>query len=233
MSYIFYNNIDSRDLDLVIENVPNIPVTNLEYEIIPIDGGENLTKIKGFSDINFSFDFWYKANEDEYLIKKAMIDNWLLGAKINELFYSSDETKTYKVKQVKISENKTTSRIVRRFTVTFICNGLKYITNGLNSKTITTNGTVLSNFGTYEAKPILKVFGSGNITVNINDSSFTIKNVSDYVILDSEIKECYKDNINFGRNMAGDYPAFSIGKNTIWWSGSVSKLEITPRWRCY
>lgn len=233
MNFIFYNNEDSRDLDLIIENVPIVPATNIEYETIEIDGGENLTRIKGFSDINLSFDFWYKADDDEYFMKKAMIDNWLLNTKSKELFYSADESKTYKVKQIKISETKTSSRIIRRFTATFICNGLKYMTSGLKAQIITTSGIVLNNFGTYEAKPMLKIYGSGNITVSINSSNFTIKNVVDYVAIDSEIKECYKDDINFGRNMTGDYPVFFIGKNTISWSGNVSKLEITPRWRCY
>ncbi len=233
MSYIFYNNVDSRDLDLIIENVPVIPACNIIYETISIDGGENLTKVKGFEDISFSFDFWYKANEDEYFMKKAMIDNWLLNTKSKELFYSADESKTYKVKQIKISETKTTSRIIRRFTATFICNGLKYMTSGLKTKTITTSGMVLNNFGTYESRPMIKIYGNGSITVSINSSNFKIQNVTDYVTIDSEIKECYKDNINFGRNMTGDYLVFFIGKNTISWSGNVSKLEITPRWRCY
>ncbi|NOW02481.1 phage tail protein [Clostridium beijerinckii] len=234
MSFIFYNNLNSLDdLDLIIENIPVIPSCNIIYETISIDGGENLTKIKGFEDISLSFDFWYKANEDEYLMKKSIIDNWLLSSISKELFYSLDEFKTYKVKQVKISETKTTSNIVRHFTATFICNGLKYMTSGLKSKTITTSGTILNNFGTYEAKPILKIYGSGSITLNINNTSFTVKNVVDYVIIDSEIKECYKDNINFGKNMTGDWPVFSIGQNTISWSGSVSKIEVTPYWRCY
>ncbi|AVK50675.1 phage tail protein [Clostridium sp. MF28] len=233
MSYIFYNNVDSRELDLIIENIPVIPACNIEYETIEIDGGENLTKIKGFSDISLSFDFWYKADEDEYFMKKTMIDNWLLNTKSKELFYSADESKTYKVKQIKISETKTSSRIIRRFTATFICNGLKYMTSGLKAQIITTSGMVLNNFGTYESRSLIKIYGSGNITVSINTSSFTIKNVTDYVTIDSEIKECYKNNINFGRNMTGDYPVFFIGKNTISWSGNVSKLEITPRWRCY
>lgn len=232
MNYIFYNNIDSRDLDLIIENIPTIPACNIIYETIPIDGGENLTKIKGFEDITFSFDFWYKATEDEYLMKKAYIDNWILNVKSKYLVYSMDESITYKVKQLKISETKTTSKIIRRFTTTFTCSGLKYMTNGLKPVTLN-SGSVLNNFGTYEAKPLMKIYGSGNITININDKSFTIKNTNDYVVIDSEIKECYRENINKGRDMAGEYPVFSIGQNTVSWSGSITKIEVTPRWRCY
>lgn len=233
MSYIEYNNLISENIEgLKIENIPLVPATSIIYETIEVDGGENLTKIKGFSDIEISFNFVYKANEKEYFMKKARIDNWLLSSTSKYLFYSMDKYKIYKVKQVKISETKTTVRRVRRFTATFVCNGLKYMESGLKSQAIT-SGTILNNFGTYEAKPYLKIYGNGNITININDSSFTIKNVSDYVVVDSEIMECYKDSTNFGRNMTGDYPVFFIGKNIISWSGSIKKVEIVPRWRCY
>ena len=134
---------------------------------------------------------------------------------------------------MKISETKTTSLIVRRFTTTFTCRGLKYMTSGLETNEISSSGIVLNNFGSYESKPLIKIYGSGNITVNAGNKSFTINNVSSYVSVDSEIKECYKDNVNFGKNMTGDWPVFSIGKNTISWSGNVTKLEVTPRWRCY
>jgi len=234
MSFIFYNKSNSiEDLELKIENIPPIPSTNIEYETIKIDGGENLTKVIGFSDIEIQFNFVYKATEEEYLMKKSRIDNWLLSSRSKELFYSLDEYKIYKVKQVKISETKTTSLIVRRFTTTFTCRGLKYMTSGLETNEISSSGIVLNNFGSYESKPLIKIYGSGNITVNAGNKSFTINNVSSYVSVDSEIKECYKDNVNFGKNMTGDWPVFSIGKNTISWSGNVTKLEVTPRWRCY
>lgn len=233
MSYIFYNDLDSRYLDIIIENIPDIPTTNIEYETIEIDGSENLTKIKGLKDIEISFDFAYKTSQDEYLMKKSRIDNWLLSATSKYLFYSSDEDKTYKVKQVKITETKSASRRIKRFTATFTCSGLKYMTSGLKQITAATSGTILNNFATYESKPLLKIYGEGNISININDSNFIVNNVNSYVIIDSEIKECYKDNTNKGRDMTGDWPVFSIGKNTMSWNVSITKIEITPRWRCY
>lgn len=233
MAIVIYNNQSNEDFDIKIENIPSIPSCNILYDTITIDGGENLTKIKGFSDIDISFDFVYKASEDEYIMKKSRIDNWLLSSTSKELLYSLDKYKKYIVKQVKVSETKTTSRIVRRFTVTFICGGLKYMTSGLNVQSFTSNGIELNNFGTYEAKPIIKIYGIGNIIININGNSFTINNVNSYVVIDSQIKECYKDNTNKGKDMTGDYPVFSIGKNIINWTGAVTKLDITPRWRCY
>lgn len=231
LSYIFYNNKSSRDFDLVIENIPSIPTANKIYETIEIDGGENLTKIKGYEDVEISFDFVYKAEQEEFLMKKSLIDSWLLSSTNKYLTYSLDEFSSYLVKQVNISETTTTSRIVRHFTVTFTCRGLKYMTSGLKITPLS-SATVLNNFGIEEAKPLIRIFGSGNITLTINNSSFTIKNVNEYVIIDSEIKECYKNSTNKGKDMTGDYPILSIGKNIISWTGTTIKVELTPRWRC-
>lgn len=232
-SYIFYNNQNSNDLDLIIEKTPDIPTCNIEYETIEIDGGETLTKVKGFKDIALKFEFAYFATPEEYLMKKQRIDTWLLNSVGKYLTYSLDEFTSYKVKQVSISDTTTTSRIMRHFSVTFTCTGLKYMASGLKPIEVISSGITLNNFGSYEAKPLVKIYGTGNISVSIGNKNFIINNVVDYVNVDSEIKECYKDDINKGKDMTGDWPVFSIGKNTITWTGNVTKLEITPRWRCY
>lgn len=233
LSYIFYNNQKSLDLDLIIEKTPEIPSVNIEYETIEIDGGEALTKVKRFKDIPFKFDFAYFADPEEYLMKKSRIDNWLLNSIGKYLIYSLDEFTAYKVKQVSIDSTTTTSRIMRHFSVTFTCQGLKYMTSGLETKTITSSGITLNNFGSYESKPLLKIYGSGNISVSIGSNTFAINNVSSYVNVDSEIKECYKDATNKGRDMTGDWPVLPIGSSLISWAGNITKVEITPRWRCY
>lgn len=233
LSYIDYNNQKSAELDLIIEKTPEIPSANSIYDTITIDGGEALTKIKGFSDIVWKFDFAYIASPEEYLMKKARIDNWLLGNINKYLTYSLDNFISYRVKQVSISNTTTTSRVMRHFSVTFTCTGLKYMSSGLNPVKLS-NGMTLNNFGDYEAKPLLKIYGSGHIYVSIGSNSFTINNVVNYVNIDSEIKECYKDiNINKGKDMIGDWPILPIGSSIVSWTGTVSKIEIIPRWRCY
>jgi phage-related protein len=232
LSYVFYNNQKSLDLDLIIEKTPDIPPSNIDYDVVPIDGGEPLTKNKGFKGITFKIDFVYFAEREEYLMKKSRIDNWLLNSIGNYLTYSLDEFTAYKVKQIQIDNTTTTSRILRHFSVTFTCTGLKYMTSGLRPIELISSA-VLNNFGSYESKPLVKIYGSGNVSVSIGGKSFTVNNVSSYVVVDSEIKECYKDNTNKGRDMVGDYPILPIGPININWTGNVTKLEITPRWRCY
>ena len=232
-SYIFYNNINSNDLGLIIENTPEIPTANFVYDEIEIDGGENLTTKSGFSDIEFKIDFVYFAEPSEYLKKKQRIDSWLLDNVNKYLTYSLDNFSVYRVKKVSIDNTTTTSRTVRHFTVTFSCTGLKYMSSGLDLLELATTGIKINNSGDYESKPLLKIFGSGNITISIGSNSFTVNNVNNYVVIDSELKECYKDSTNMGKNMTGDYPILLVGENTISWTGNVTKVELTPRWRCF
>lgn len=228
MSYIAYGVETSKDYDLKIENIITIPNTEEDIEEIEINGGNNLHIFNGYKDIELNFNFVYVAYQEDFHKIKINIDRWL-KSRADYLYYSGTEEVLYRVINVSISETVTTNRKVRRFTATFLCRGLKYLPNGLRTYT---NNNVLYNWGTYESEPLIKVYGSGNITVNINGNSFTVKNIEDHVVIDSEIKECYKDNTNMGRYMTGEYPVFSIGKNNITWSGNITKVEVIPRWRC-
>lgn len=232
ISYVFYNNKSSKDLGLIIENTPNIPSAKRIYETIEIDGGEPLIKIKGYKDIEISFDFAYMAEQSEYLKKKSIVDNWLLNNVNCYLIYSMDDSASYRVKQIEIGETSTTSRVVRHFTVKFTCRGLRYINTGLEPL-ILNKGITLNNFGIYESKPLIKIYGSGDVELIANSTRFTVKNINEYVSVDSELKKCFKDNTNKGKDMTGEWIDFSIGENIISWNGAVTKVEITPRWRCY
>lgn len=233
MSHIIYNSVNSEEFGLKIENYPEIPAANEEFESIDILGGDSLTVSKGFSNIEIPFNFVYKASNDDFYNRKAKIDAWL-NSKINqELEYSFDKTRYYKVKKVSIGSTKTTSRIVRRFTVTFTIEGLKYLKEGKEQLDIISSTTLYNERANYkEHFPRLKIYGTSG-TVNINNLSFTVKNIDEYIIIDSKMKFAYKEKMNKGRDMTGDWPVFFSGENTISWSGNITKIEVTPNWRCY
>ncbi|OOM80746.1 hypothetical protein CLPUN_12430 [Clostridium puniceum] len=68
----------------------------------------------------------------------------------------------------------------------------------------------MSYFDAYKALLLTKIYVDGNIIINTYYSSLGINNVSSYVTIDSEIKECYNGNINFCTNMIGYYLMFFI-----------------------
>jgi len=99
-----------------------------------------------------------------------------------------------------------------------------------NLITLTALGTVL-NPGTYKSKPIVKIFGTGSIDLTINSTVIHLTNVVDYVTIDSELMDAYKDTTLKNNDMSGDFPELIPGVNNVSWTGNISRIEITPNWR--
>ncbi len=97
---------------------------------------------------------------------------------------------------------------------------------------INTAKLLIRNNTTYYSQPIIKIYGSGNIKLSVNNEIIEIKNLMDCIVLDSELQEAYLDNTNKNDLITGDFPKFEIGENTIQIeSGKVDKMQILPQWR--
>ncbi|MGN1111566.1 MAG: hypothetical protein ACI4RP_00035, partial [Acutalibacteraceae bacterium] len=72
-------------------------------------------------------------------------------------------------------------------------------------------------------------------TLKINDSSFLIKDIDEYIELDFETLNAYKGLVPKNNKISGsDMSTFRLrpGFNNISIIGNASKLEIVPRWCC-
>lgn len=88
----------------------------------------------------------------------------------------------------------------------------------------------------YNSLPYMKITAIGDVTLKVNGLDVVLKNIVEFIELDSEIEECYKlknavmTNEN-NKMYSIEYPVLKPGVNTISWTGNVSKLEVEPRWR--
>ena len=106
-----------------------------------------------------------------------------------------------------------------------------YIESGAIPISLTVPGTI-NNPGTKTSDPLIRVIGSGNITVTINGRLFSLTGVETFLDIDPEITpSVYKNNENVGKKMVGELPYFDIGNNVISWTGAVTEVSILPRWR--
>jgi phage-related protein len=72
----------------------------------------------------------------------------------------------------------------------------------------------------------------GDITLSINNESFGFSDINNYVEIDSEMMNVFKASTARNHTFTGDhFPVFVPGTNTVSWTGSVQRIEITPRWR--
>lgn len=227
---IIIDNVFATQFDLHIINRVNIPVSQKEIETISIAGRNGtLTKELGFLDRIITVNFNFKTrNRDDNMSKKIRnITSLLLNAK--KISFTDDKEVYYKVKAVSISDIERNLRVLGSFSVTFTVDPFAYYSP--NSKILLTNHSKIYNIGTYESEPYIKVFGSGNVTLNINNKEITLKDVNEYMEIDSELKETFKDSVSKNDKKVGEYPAFFVGENTISWTGNITKIEIEPRWR--
>lgn len=101
-------------------------------------------------------------------------------------------------------------------------------------KIVLTAAGEVENKGTVPAYPVIKILGSGDIILTVNNEPFTIADVDTSVTLDSQSRIALdKDGGNCLESTAGKFPVLQRGANTISWTGTVTSVEITrnQRWK--
>ena len=96
--------------------------------------------------------------------------------------------------------------------------------------TLTSDGNV-TNVGTYESLPLIKLTGTGYVVVGINGRAFIYNFDTPYVYIDSQSQEAYYGSTLKNRNLSGDFPKLDVGVNAVSWTGNVTEVVITKRSR--
>lgn len=112
----------------------------------------------------------------------------------------------------------------------FNCKPYKYSFEGERAIELSQAGSIY-NAEAYESKPYIKIFGSGNATLYINNNAYNFTDIADYIEVDSELMNAYKGTTPANNQMKGaGFPIFQPGYNNISWNGGITRLEIVPRW---
>ena len=121
-------------------------------------------------------------------------------------------------------------RDIDTFSVEFSVEPFFYLDSGEIMITSTAAFSLI-NPGNIYSQPLITVYGSGDITLNINSQFVQLTGVETSITMDSKLALCYRDTLNMGAKMTGEYILMDTGTNNIELTGSVTKIEITPRWR--
>lgn len=114
--------------------------------------------------------------------------------------------------------------------IAFNCKPFLYLTTGLNTITLTQAGTV-TNPELFPSYPYIKITGSGDVTLSIGSASFILTAIGPSIEIDSEIMNVYRGATSLNSKMTSDgFPTLEPGANAISWTGTVTKVEIIPRW---
>lgn len=224
---IYINDIADFEYDLCMVDRPSIPTPNRNIEYYEIEGRHGtLHEKKTFSDVELTVTFNLLSEEN---IKKSIrqIKAWLLSA--DTIYFSDEDDVYYIVKNTVIGDIENEIEEYGEFEVTFTLDPFAYAKYSLTS--VTNQSKKIINPGTFESEPIMKVYGVGNITLTVNSNTVTLKDVSNYIVIDSGMKECYKGSTRLNNKMSGSFFVLKRGLNDISWTGNVSKIEVEGKWR--
>ncbi len=232
LSFNFGSKNSFEDYGILISKRPVIPSPKRRVEFVNVPGRDSNIKFDEgtYEDINIVVECTVK-DRNNLSEKLDEIKGWLFNSGESELIFSFQGDRKYIAQVINAIDFKTLYKVIGVFPILFSCRPFKYeVIN--NTITIQSLGDTVNNIGTVESSPIIGVYGSGNITLVINDEEIFLKEISNSITINSVIEDCYgNSNENLNSKMSGDFPKLAPGVNTISWIGSVSKVEVVPNWR--
>lgn len=117
----------------------------------------------------------------------------------------------------------------RTFVVNFRCKPLFHLDSGETAVTVQSGG-FLQNPSGIQARPIITIEGSGDITLLVGTQIIELSDIVNGITIDSELQEAYNGNTLMNEHMTGDFPVLGSGNTAISWTGSVSTVNVIPKW---
>ena len=231
--YFIYDGISSEEFGIKIKKggINNFSSPQRSYETIQVKGrnGDLVIDNGNYENFTLEIECYLDARNSNLNAMSMEIKKWLmsdLGYK--KLILSTDSNYYYEA----ICANKLDiSEMVENFgecLIVFNCKPLKREVFGDSRITLTQSSSLYNNG--LASSPYIKVVGSGDITIDINNQRLVLKGVEEYIEVDTELYNCFKGNVNQNNKMYSDFPVLEEGKNEISFTGSVTQLEILPRW---
>ena len=227
--YFKWNGTDSRTKHIRVPN--RIPIIRPEERVqritIPGRSGE-LTETEGENVYN-SYIQTIEISVDG-LANVHDVETWLKGE--GQVVFDNQPQRSQKARIQGVVTLEKHSRNVDKWkgTVQFYCDPIKKDTAESNI-TITSSGTTVNNPGDMTAYPLIAITGSGAITISAGGNTLTIPDCTSGWVVDSENEWILSGTTPQGNVCSGNFPVLKPGSNTIAFTGSITSLVITPRFR--
>lgn len=236
-AFFEYKGISSLDMYMRIENSIVFPSPEADIDFVEVLGKDGELAIDNgrFKGDSFSIPVQIRLPEGVNVNDQATkISEWLkTDIGWSPLIFSGQPDFNYIAIMHERFNIEETLRNFGRTVITFKIKPFKMSTTASLATVI--KGQTLTNPYKRAAKPYIKVTGTGNITLTKNGVNWLILyNVDNYIEVDSEAMAAYDldglRNDKMNSNLDPLFPLLTSGANKIDWTGTVTKVEINPRW---
>ena len=214
-----------------------LPMERVKYETVTGRAG-SLAMVEGsyiYDDVQLPFECIMDNLEQ---LKAAAA--WLQGS--GRLEYPGRPGGWYnaRIAQQISMEKILAAREHRQFTLTFRADPFFYLSSA-QDLTTTAASFGIDNPGTVPSEPRITIYGSGSVGLTLGGQLVTLHGLDGGIILDTELQDALSlDGAELlNDKMTGDFMTIPTGHSTLEWfedetstGGSVTRIDIMPRWRC-
>ncbi len=235
MGIIVYNGISSQDYGIQVEHPPEYAYPARDYEIqhVPGRNGDIVLDKGSYQNVERVYDIAFGSYEQEFTTMANKVSEWLHLPSGYARLEDSYETEYYRmaVYEESGSLENLYSR-AGRTTIKFNCKPQRFLKLGDQTTKFTKNG-ILENPTGFEALPVITIKGgTGGAFLSIGKYAIYISEINSSIIIDSEIQDVYNgtENRNSYVTLSDGFPRLLPGKNEISFEGSITSVEIIPKW---
>ena len=233
MHTFIYNGKKSQDYNLILSGEDTWKKTMPDVERMQIPGrnGDLLLSNHRYSNVELTYHVGIKRNFNQNF---TAFMNFLLREPGYHRLEDSYHPEYYRmaVLDKEISPKMAFQNYSGSFDLVFACMPQQYLKSGERLQVLTGSGTVF-NPTMYDAKPLLRIYGQGRLT--IGEEQVTITENDSFIDLDCELEDAFRDTVNLNGCLelsTGDFPILPPGSTSITFGSGITKVELIPRWWC-
>lgn len=229
--YIIFNGIDSRELGVVMEQLPDFSraLRNVEMILVPGRDGR-LEQDDATHDV-----YTTAMKVNCFGVPLRQVYAWLSGA--GWLISSDDPDRAIWASmhmQIKPTRFRVEDKCYDSLSCTVYCQPYRYFYPEADDVTLGESPGEIDNPGTWNADPVITIRGTGDISVILGQYRMDFEGLEDGIIVDCELQECFSlDRATLMNSFAemDEYPKLVPGANYIQWTGSVESISVRRRCR--
>lgn len=231
MGVIIFNNKSSADCRIQVAHPPGYAYPERDYTITHIPGrnGDIIQDNGCYKNVERTYEVSFDAPNEDFATYANAVSAWLhstTGYARLEDSYEPDYYRMGVYQESNIFENLYNQ--AGTATIVFECKPQRFLKTGENTITINNSLTITNPTG-FEAYPLFKVSGTSGV-LTVNGDSITLSSIDEFVMLDCELQDAYKESVNKNSTISGTFPVLKSGSNTISWTGDISSVTMKPRW---
>lgn len=224
-----FNGINNKTMGVYVTQRPPMITPEERGEAVTVPGRDGTLWISehALEEITITVEIWVSPDADISAVRK-----WLSGS--GELSFGKSPEWCYRARiKAGVTYAPLNFEAGYNAAIPFICQPYRYKLPA-ETQTITRSPAVLTNPCNAAARPIITVYGTGNITLAIGGAdgyAVSLTGISGSITIDSQMLEAYQGTTLLNNKMEGEFPMLMVGDNGIAWTGNVSKIEVRPNWR--